>query len=117
MEIPWFVDMQRKQKNRGFEVLGVSMDDEGWEAVKPFVARMGMNYRVLLGDDETAQRFGGVDALPTTFLIDREGRIAAVYVAVADRRDFEDGVELLLQAAAPAASGRAAVSPTSAGAE
>jgi len=112
MEIPWFVDMQRKRKNLGFEALGVSMDDEGWDAVKPFVARMGMNYRVLLGDDEAAQRYGGVDALPTTFLIDREGRIAAVHVGLADRRDIEDGVEQLLRAPAPADSGRAVVSHT-----
>jgi cytochrome c biogenesis protein CcmG/thiol:disulfide interchange protein DsbE len=117
MEIPWFIDMQHKRKNQGFEALGVSMDDEGWDAVKPFVARMGVNYRVLLGDDQTAQMYGGVDALPTTFLIDREGRIAAVHLGLADRKDIEDGVEQLLQAPAPAASGRAIVSPTAAGAE
>src|SRR5262249_23927970 len=35
-EIPWFMDMQRTHKDKGFEVLGVAMDDEGWEAVKPF---------------------------------------------------------------------------------
>ena len=40
IEIPWFMEMQRKNKERGFEVLGVAMDDEGWEAVKPFLARL-----------------------------------------------------------------------------
>ena len=98
IEIPWFMDLQRKNKDRGFEVLGVAMDDEGWEVVKPFLADLGVNYRVMVGDDLTAQMYGGVDALPTTFLIDRDGRVAAVHVGLASRKDFEDGVEQLLQA-------------------
>ena len=108
-EIPWFMEMERKRKDRGFAVLGVSMDDDGWEAVKPFIAELGVNYRVLVGNDEIAQLYGGVDALPTTFLIDREGKIAFVHVGLGNRRDFEDGVEQLLQTPAPAANGRAAL--------
>lgn len=98
LEIPWFVDLQRKNKDRGFDVLGVSMDDDGWEAVKPFLSELGVNYRVVMGNDATAQLYGGVDALPTTFLIDRAGKIAAVHVGLASRKDFVDGVEQLLQA-------------------
>jgi cytochrome c biogenesis protein CcmG/thiol:disulfide interchange protein DsbE len=85
------------------------MDDDGWESVKPFLSQLGVNYRVVIGDGETAQLYGGVDALPTTFLIDRGGKIAAVHVGLADRRDFVDGVEQLLQTPAPAAGGRAAL--------
>jgi len=116
-EIPWFMEMQRKQKDRGFTVLGVSMDDDGWEVVKPFISRIGVNYRVLMGNDQTAQLYGGIDALPTTFLIDREGRIASVHVGLGDRRDFEDGVEQLLQAPAPAATSRVSVPASLAGAK
>jgi cytochrome c biogenesis protein CcmG/thiol:disulfide interchange protein DsbE len=100
LEIPWFIEMQRKNKDRGFEVLGVSMDDEGWEVVKPFMKNIGVNYRVLIGNDQTTEMYGGVDALPTTFLIDRQGKIAAVHIGLASRKDFEDGVEQLLQAPA-----------------
>jgi cytochrome c biogenesis protein CcmG/thiol:disulfide interchange protein DsbE len=116
-EIPWFINLERKQKDHGFAVLGVSMDDDGWNAVKPFASQMGMNYRVLMGNDETAQLYGGVDALPTTFLIDREGRIAAVHVGLADRRDIEDGVERLLRAPAPAGADRAALAAAAGGAK
>jgi peroxiredoxin len=98
IEIPWFMDMERKNKDKGFEVLGVAMDDEGWEAVKPFATKLGMNYRLVIGNDQTAQMYGGVDALPTTFLIDRGGKIAAVHVGLTSRKDIEDGVEQLLQA-------------------
>lgn len=108
-EIPWFMDMERKKKDRGFAVLGVSMDDDGWEVVKPFIAELGVNYRILVGTDETAQLYGGIDALPTTFLIDRDGKIASVHVGLGNRRDFEDGVEQLLQAPAAAGVGRAAL--------
>jgi peroxiredoxin len=107
MEIPWFEEFQRKDRERGLVVLGVSMDDEGWEVVKPFVAREKMNYRVLIGNDQTAQLYGGIDALPTTFLIDREGKIAAVHVGLADRREFENGIEQLLQAPATVVYNRA----------
>jgi len=106
-EIPWFMDMERKQKDRGFAVLGVSMDDDGWEVVKPFIAQLGVNYRILVGTDETAQLYGGIDALPTTFLIDREGKIAFVHVGLGNRRDFEDVVEQLLQVPAAAVAGAA----------
>jgi peroxiredoxin len=103
IEIPWFMDFERKHKDRGFSVLGVSMDDEGWEVVKPFLQDLGVNYRVVIGNDMTAQSYGGVDALPTSFLIDREGRIAAVHVGLAGKKDFEDGIEKLL--GTPAAGG------------
>jgi peroxiredoxin len=100
LEIPWFIALQRKNKDRGFEVLGVSMDDEGWEVVKPFMKSVGMNYRVVIGNDETTQMYGGVDSLPSTFLIDRQGKIAAIHIGLASRKVFEDGVEELLHAPA-----------------
>jgi peroxiredoxin len=97
IEIPWFTDMEHKLKDKGFEVLGVAMDDNGWEDVKPFLASMKMNYRVVVGDDTTAQAYGGVDSLPTTFLIDKQGKIAAIHVGLTGRKEFEDGINELLQ--------------------
>ena len=96
IEIPWFIEFERKHKDKGFAVIGISMDEEGWEVVKPFLSRLNVNYRVVIGNDSTAQSYGGVEALPTTFLIDREGRIAATHVGLASKRDFEDGIEQLL---------------------
>ena len=102
VEIPWFTEFQRKYKDRGFEVLGVSMDDDGWKAINPFVAMKKVNYRVLLGDDKTGDLYGGLEALPTTFVIDRDGRIASVHVGLVDKKDFQNAIEKLLQAPAPA---------------
>ncbi len=109
VEIPWFIEMERKHKDRGLAVLGVSMDDEGWDVVKPFLSTLGVNYRVLIGNDSTAQMYGGVDALPTTFLIDRNGKIAAIHIGLASKKDFDDGIETLLQAPATASIGHVAL--------
>lgn len=97
-EIPWFTEFQRKYKDRGFAVLGVSMDDDGWKVINPFVALKKINYRVVLGDDQTGDLYGGLEALPTTFVIDRYGRIASVNVGLASRKDFQDAIETLLEA-------------------
>jgi peroxiredoxin len=116
VEIPWFMEFERKYKNRGFAVLGISMDDDGWQSVKPFVTELGLNYRVMIGDDRIGELYGlllgppqsgGIEALPTAFLIDREGRVADDKVGVSSRRDFEDGIEELLDA--PAGDKRAAL--------
>lgn len=97
IEIPWFTEFERKYKDRGFEVLGVSMDDDGWKAVTPFVQEKKINYRILMGDDKTGDQYGGLEALPTTFVIDRSGRIASVHVGLTSKKDFSDAIEELLE--------------------
>jgi peroxiredoxin len=88
IEIPWFMDFERKHKDQGFSVLGVDMDDEGWDAVKPFVNDVGINYRIVVGNDSTADMYGGIEALPTTFLIDRDGKIADVHVGLTSKSEI-----------------------------
>ncbi len=97
IEIPWFIEFERKHKDKGLVVLGVSMDEDGWTSVKPFVKDLGINYRVMVADSKIEEQYGGLDALPTTLLIDRDGKIASVHVGVASKQDFEDAIEKLLQ--------------------
>ena len=106
IEIPWFMEFQRQHKDQGFEVIGVSMDDDGWDTVKPFVQKLGINYRVVLGNDDVANAYHGVEALPTTFLIDRDGKIAATHVGVVSKSDFENGIQELLQTGSNGSSGK-----------
>jgi peroxiredoxin len=95
-EIPWFSDFQKAYGAQGFAVVGVSMDDGGWAVVKPFLAGNPIPYPILLGDGQTAQRFG-IPALPDTFLIDRSGKVAAAYKAsVVDKNDIEANIKALL---------------------
>jgi cytochrome c biogenesis protein CcmG/thiol:disulfide interchange protein DsbE len=99
IEIPWFIEFENTYKNRGFAVLGVSMDDDGWRAVKPYLREKAVNYRVVLGDGPVARMYGGVESLPTTFLIDREGRIAAEHVGLAGKSTYEGQILKLLNSA------------------
>ena len=96
IEIPWFVDFEQRYKDRGFAVLGVAMDDEGWEIVKPYLTRTKVNYRILLGNDKIATDYGGVDSLPTTFIIDKSGQIASTHVGLVSKSDYENEIVQLL---------------------
>lgn len=98
IEIPWFMEFQRQYKNRGFEVLGVAMDDDGWKAVKPYVSDHKFNYRVVLGNDSVATSYGGIDALPTTFVITQNGKILTSHIGLVNREDYVKEIESLLDA-------------------
>ncbi len=77
-EIPWFVDLQQKFGTDRFAVVGVSLDDGGWNVLRPFLAKAHIPYRMLLGNDATAKQYG-LTTMPDTFLLDKRGRIAAAY--------------------------------------
>lgn len=96
IEIPWFSDFQRQYKDRGFEVVGIAMDQDGWKVVAPFAKERKINYRLVIGDDRTGDQYGGIEALPTTFVIDREGRIASVHVGLSAKKEFQDAIESVL---------------------
>ena len=97
LEIPWFIEFEQQYKTQGFAVIGVSMDEEGWNAIKPYMAAHKMNYRVLLGDDSVSQLYGGVDSLPTTFLIDRQGRVAfPPHIGLAGKNEYLKEIQSLL---------------------
>ena len=97
LEIPWFIEFEQQYKTQGFAVIGVSMDEEGWNAIKPYVAAHKMNYRVLLGDDSVSQLYGGVESLPTTFLIDRKGRVAfPPHIGLAGKNEYLKEIQSLL---------------------
>jgi len=89
IEIPWFIAFERAYKDRGFAILGVSMDDDGWKAVRPFVVQQQINYPVMVGNARIAALFGGIEALPPTLLIDRSGRVASRHLGLVRQRDYE----------------------------
>jgi len=95
-EIPSFISLQKQYGDKGLVVVGVSLDDKGPGVVKPFVAKMGINYPVVMGDQKTTAEYGGVAVIPTTFVIDRKGRIAAQHEGDADRTTFESEIKPLL---------------------
>lgn len=95
-EIPWYIEFQKKYKKQGLTVIGVSMDDGGWKLVKPFLKQKGMKYPVVIGNDNLAKMYG-LDAMPLTLLIDRQGNIASSHVGVVNKDAFEKELSTLLQ--------------------
>jgi peroxiredoxin len=98
IEIPWFMDFEQTYKDKDFAVLGVSLDEDGWDAVKPYIQQKKINYRVMIGTEQVAQMYGEVDSLPTTFMIDREGRVAAVHIGLVSKSDYTHDILDLLGA-------------------
>jgi peroxiredoxin len=95
-EIPWFVQFEEKYKGGGLAVIGVSMDDDGWKSVKPFLEQKKLNYTIVVGNEPMGKLFG-LDTMPMTLLIDREGQIAASYSGVVDREKCEAEIRSLLR--------------------
>jgi cytochrome c biogenesis protein CcmG/thiol:disulfide interchange protein DsbE len=95
IEIPWFIEFQKTLQSRGLATLGVSLDEDGWDAVRPYIDEHKINYRVMVGNDDLAQQYGAT-SLPTTFLIDRSGRIAATHVGLCGKGEYEADIKAVL---------------------
>jgi len=105
VEIPWMIEFQKKYGPRGFTILGVSMDEDGKEAVPPFLAKerfdvdgqqMAMNYPIVLGSDSIAQKFGGIIGLPTSMIYSRDGKKVKTIIGLVNRDDIEKTIQSLL---------------------
>jgi len=111
VEIPWFVEFQRQFKDTDFAVLGVSMDEDGWNSVRPYMKDHPFNYPVVIGNDDVGKLFGEIDDLPTTFIIDRDGHIVKKHVGLISKSDYQTEITALLKgqvlkgALVPAGSG------------
>ena len=100
IEIPSFIELQKRYADQGFTLIGISLDDSP-EPVVDFYKEFQMNYPVAIGNDRLGELYGGMPGLPTTFLIGRDGRIYAKHVGATDPSVFETEIKELL-AASPA---------------
>lgn len=95
-EIPGFIALQKQYAARGLSVVGVSLDTAGASVVKSFMQHLGMNYPVVIGNEKIAADYGGVTAIPTTFVIDRSGKIVTSHQGYASQVVFESEIRPLL---------------------
>ena len=96
IEMPWFVELQKEYGPQGLAIVGVAMDDASKEDITKFVKEMGVNYTILLGKEAVGQQYGGVNVLPTTFFIDRDGKIVAREFGLQSRSLFVDNIKKAL---------------------
>lgn len=95
LEIPWFVELSHKYHDKDVAVIGVSLDDDGWKVVTPFIKATQIPYQIVLGNDNVAKAYG-IANMPDTFLIDRQGHIAAVYNGLVDKHNVDGNLRALL---------------------
>ena len=94
-EIPRFVELQNKYRERGLQIIGISMDDSP-QPVRDFYQQFKMNYPVALGGAKTGDLYGGILGLPISFVVDRNGRIYAKHIGATDISILESEVKALL---------------------
>ena len=102
VEIPWLIQLQQKYGPRGFEVVGIALDDEGKSAVAPFVAKerfdvdghqLPMSYEILIGNDDAADKFGGLFGYPTSILISKDGKQLKRITGIIDYDEISKDIE------------------------
>ena len=99
-EIPGLIAIQKKYADQGLSIIGVSVDEQGPKAVKPFIDRFAINYPVVMGDAKVLADYGGISLIPTTFVIDRAGNVVATHQGYTDQATFESEIRPLLEAKA-----------------
>jgi peroxiredoxin len=96
IEMPWFVDLQNQYGSQGLQIVGVAMDDASKEDIGKFAKDMGVNYPILIGKESVGDQYGGVNALPESFLISRDGKIVDKIIGLKGKAEIEDAIKKAL---------------------
>ena len=107
IETPWLVELRNQYAPQGFEILGVSTDDidrtdpkafgEEKKEIATFVQQLRMPYPVLIEGDKLSKPYGGLDAMPTSFFVDRSGKIVAAQMGITSKDDLESNIQKALK--------------------
>ena len=97
VEMPWLIECSARYKDKGLEVVGISLDDGNSQVVEDFAREMKVNYLVLLGNHQVSDAYGGARFLPQTFFITPAGQISATSVGIKTKDDFENSIRHLLK--------------------
>ena len=96
IEMPWFVELQKQYGPDGLQFLGVAMDDASTKDIADFANSMGVNYPILIGKETVGDVYGGVQFLPETFFIDRDGKVLDRIFGLKGRGEIEDDIKKIL---------------------
>lgn len=109
IEMPWFEQFRQQYKAQGFEILGIAEDDAGKDEIEKSVKKIGVTYPILLADGKVAPKYGGVDYLPMSFFIDKNGVVVEETAGLASKDEIEANIKKAIASnltAASAAGGR-----------
>jgi peroxiredoxin len=95
--IPDLVSLKKQYKDKGFEIIGISLDQENTIAnVIPFIKDYKINYPIVYGDMDIIQNYGGIQSIPTSFIINKEGKIIKSYIGLTEKSVYEKEINKLL---------------------
>jgi peroxiredoxin len=95
-EIPGFISLYEKYRLKGLEIIGISIDQAGWNVVHNFIQEFEINYPVVMANRKVIQNYGGIQSIPITFIVDRKGRIYTKLMGYRNEKLFEDIISQLL---------------------
>ena len=96
VKLPWFVELQKQYGPRGLQVLGVAMDDSGAKEIGDFAKKMNVNYPIVIGKESVGDQYGGIPYLPSTFYIDRDGKVIDRIFGLVSRSEIESDIQKAL---------------------
>jgi thiol-disulfide isomerase/thioredoxin len=94
--IPHLIELHKAYRDKGFEVVGVSLDQQGPGVVQTFVTQHEIPYTIAMGNQKVVNDFGGVRGIPTAFIISQDGKIFRKIVGLVPREQYEKDVIALL---------------------
>ncbi len=108
LETPWLIQLRDQYASKGFEVVGISTEGEdlppgdkaGWARqradIAKFVKQEKVDYPMLINGDSLTKPYGGLDAMPTSFYVDRSGKIIAAQMGITSKDDMENNIRKAL---------------------
>lgn len=85
-EIPDFINLQKQLRDKGILFAGVSVDRKGWEAVRPFVKKYGINYPIMVDNGTVLRQYGPLRGIPTTFIINKKGKVEYATIGMLNKK-------------------------------
>jgi thiol-disulfide isomerase/thioredoxin len=92
-EIPGFLELYSKYKSQGLEIVGISLDENGWEDINPFVQKFKITYPIVLGNEKVAKDYGDIYGLPTSFVVDKKGFIVDKHIGYLTKELLEEKIK------------------------
>ena len=94
--IPDLIELQKTYK-KNLEVIGISLDTDSKSDVVPFMKKHGINYKIVYGNNDVVQKYGNIQAIPTSFIIDQKGKIVTSFVGLQRKETYKDQIDKLIK--------------------
>jgi len=94
--LPHLQEISSEYPGNGIKVIGVSVDRDGWDVIRPFIAKYNYDFTVVLGGKEIVKAYGGINSIPTTFIIGPDGVIGEKFVGYKDKSEYLNAANKLM---------------------